>query len=231
MDLIRSIQKRDSQINPSMFEVIFAYPGFHAVIWHRLCHAIWRVELKAIARILSNIGRILTGIEIHPGAQIGERLFIDHGTGTVIGETAIVGNDVSMYHGVTLGGKGGEEPGKRHPTIEDEAIVGAGAQVLGDVTIGRGAKIAAHAVVVSDVPAWCTVVGNPARLVKCEGDDSKAYGLPRELRDPVSDAIDGLLADVKMLKEELAKQKDGKKKTTKKSKDEDYADKWMGSGI
>lgn len=229
LDLIRSIRKRDPA-NPTFLEVLFAYNGVHALIFHALAHMVWRFELKALARFIANFSRMLTGIEIHPAAQIGERLFIDHGTGTVIGETAIIEDDVTIYHGVTLGGKNACDSGKRHPTIESGVIIGAGAQVLGNIIIGKNAKIAAHSVVVSDVPRDCTVIGNPARLVNCRGDEGQSYGLPRDLHDPVSEAIDGLLADVKMLKEELVKEK--KKSKAKTSTQEgDYAKKWTGSGI
>ncbi|MCK5284109.1 MAG: serine O-acetyltransferase [Alphaproteobacteria bacterium] len=202
LELIRHIQKSDPA-RPTVFEVILAYSGFHAVGMHRVSHFLWGMKLKALARLWAHLCRFFTGIEIHPGAVIGKNLFIDHGMGVVIGETSVIGDNVTMYHGVTLGGKGGsEKPVKRHPTIRDDVIIGSGAQVLGNIVIAKGAKVGANAVVIGDVPEGCTVVGNPARLVKREKNDKgKAYGMPAHLIDPVSEAIDELLADVKILKE------------------------------
>ncbi len=223
--LIKSIQDRDPA-HPGIFEVIFSYPGFHAVGFHRAAHFLWGMKLKGLARFVSHVGRFFTGIEIHPGAQMGKNLFIDHGMGVVIGETAIIGDNVWMYHAVTLGGKGGaDEPVKRHPTIEDDVILGSGAQVLGPIAIGKGSKVGANSVVTSDVPAGCTVVGNPARLIHCkESDQGKAYGLPRQLVDPVSEVIDGLLKDVKALKEQAGVKGEG-------DSEEEYRKHWKGSGI
>lgn len=147
------------------FEVILLYPCIHALIMHRIAHSLYKIKLKFLARVLSQISRFFTGIEIHPGAQIGKGFFIDHGMGVVIGETAIIGNDVIMYHGVTLGGTG-KETGKRHPTIGNNVIIGAGAKVLGNITIGEGVKIGANSVVLKDVPPYCTAVGIPAKIVK-----------------------------------------------------------------
>ena len=194
---------------------------------HRIAHWLWTVNLRAIARVWAHLGRILTGIEIHPGARIGKNLFIDHGMGVVIGQTAIIGDNITMYHGVTLGGKGGSaKPVKRHPTIEDDVIIGAGAQLLGDITIGKGSKVGASAVVTGDVPPDCTVVGNPARLVVCkESDEGKAYGLPRHLVDPVAEAISGLVDDVHTIKEKLGLE------TEELPEDKDYENHWKGSGI
>ncbi len=227
LSLIRSIQDRDPA-NPTFFEVILAYPGFHALGMHWAAHFLWGIGLRALARLWAHLGRLLTGIEIHPGAKVGRNLFIDHGMGVVIGETSVIGDNVTMYQGVTLGGKGGAEKGaKRHPTIEDGVIIGAGAQVLGDIVMGQGAKIGANAVVTGEVPAGCTVVGNPARLVHCEkGDEGKAYGMPRHLIDPVAEVIDGLLADVKALKE-----KAGIEEPEASNDDDDYESHWHGGGI
>lgn len=199
--IIESIQERDPA-KPTFFEVFLGYNGLHAVALHRMNQAIYKMGLKAIARMLANISRAFTGVEIHPEAQIGERLFIDHGTGTVIGQTASIGNDVTIYHGVTLGGKGKpNEFGKRHPTIMQGAVIGAGAQVLGNITIGKNARVGANAVVLKSVPDNCVVVGNPARtLPECDCDEGQAYGLPRELNDPVTKAIQQLIADVTALK-------------------------------
>lgn len=196
---IRAIQARDPA-KPTFFEVLFAYNGFHAVVWHRAAHALWNLKLKALARITSNIGRMFTGVEIHPGAQIGKRLFIDHGTGIVIGQTAIVGDDVMLYHDITLGGVGGAPHEKRHPTIDDGAMIGAGAQVLGNIVIGKGAKVGANSVVIKDVPPGATAIGIPARIVQCKGE-GRAYGLPgREDLDTMADQIDSLFTDMEEMK-------------------------------
>lgn len=177
-DLIRSIQKRD--YDATFFEVLFGYNGFHAVTWHRVSHAIWKIRLRALARFSSNLGRMLTGVEIHPAASIGKRLFIDHGTGCVIGATAIIGNDVTLYHGVTLGGVGKDgEIGKRHPTVEDGAMIGSGAQILGNITIGKNARVGSNSVVVKDIPAGCTAIGIPAKIICKNGESSGAYGMPK----------------------------------------------------
>ena len=222
-DLIRSIQTRDPDAKPGLFHVLLSSNGLHAVLLHRVSHWLWSHHLKILGQMVSGFTRFLTGIEIHPQAQIGARLFIDHGTGVVIGQTAVIGDNVTIYHGVTLGGKGGSnEPFKRHPTIEDDVIIGAGAQILGNITIGAEAKVGANAVVTGNVPAGCTVVGNPARLVHCKDDEGKAYGLPRHLVDPVAEAIDGLLKDVKELK---------KKAGIIEEEPEEYEDHWKGGGI
>ncbi|MCD8563167.1 MAG: serine O-acetyltransferase [Alphaproteobacteria bacterium] len=204
-DLIRSIQARDPA-QPTFAEVLFGYNGFHAVCLHRMNHWLWGLGLKALARALANISRILTGIEIHPAAIIGKRLFIDHGTGVVIGQTSIVHDDVTMYHGVTLGGvgKGRKTGGRRHPEIMDGVMIGAGAQVLGGIIVGKGAHIGANAVVLKDVPEGCTVVGNPARPVSCKGNADFAYGLTRELIDPLAETLERLEKEVAVLKKKKA---------------------------
>src|SRR5687768_18394522 len=147
------------------WEVITCYPGFHAMLVHRLTHLMWGSGLKWLARFVSHLGRWLTGIEIHPGAQIGRRFFIDHGMGVVIGETSEIGDDCTLYHGVTLGGTSWNK-GKRHPTLEDGVMCGAGAKILGPITIGRNGRVGANSVVTKDVPAEMTVVGIPGRIVK-----------------------------------------------------------------
>lgn len=201
--LIQSIQKRDP-VQPGFWEVFFGYNGFHAVLWHRFAHKLWLLKLRALSRFFANLGRILTGVEIHPAAQIGRCLFIDHGTGIVIGQTAIVGDNVTIYHGVTLGGVGrsGNASGKRHPTVLEGAMIGSGAQILGDITIGVNAKIGSNSVVTSDIPDDCTAIGIPARIV-CQGDKtSRAYGLPsREEMESLANTIERLQADVEALKE------------------------------
>ena len=176
---IESIQKRDPA-NPTFLEVVLGYPGFHALyLFHPVSRFLWKMEMRGLARFWANIGRILTGIEIHPQAKIGKNLFIDHGTGVVIGQTAVVGNDCTIYQGVTLGGKGAASPeGKRHPTISDLVVIGANAQILGPITVGAGARIGANAVITSDVDAEATMVGNPARYVGKADTRPANYGMP-----------------------------------------------------
>ncbi len=188
------------------FEVITAYPGVHALLWHRVSHFLWRIHLKWLARMLSQLSRLLTGIEIHPGAQIGDRFFIDHGMGVVIGETAVIGDDVTLYHGVTLGGTSWKK-GKRHPTLGNDVVVGAGAKVLGPITLANGARVGSNAVVVKDVPENATVVGIPGHIVtaKIKNASNKkrkefakkigfdAYGASPDMPDPVANAIDIML--------------------------------------
>ena len=189
------------------FEVLTAYPGLHAVLMHRLNHRLWKWGLKWLARVLSHLTRWLTGIEIHPGAEIGRRFFIDHGMGVVIGETAQIGDDCTLYHGVTLGGTSWRK-GKRHPTLGNDVVVGAGAKVLGPIQLGNGARVGSNAVVVKDVPNNMTVVGIPGRLVApAEERDDKhtqrkefakkigfdAYGMHEDMPDPVVNAINAML--------------------------------------
>ena len=202
-DLIKSIQSRDP-VKPTFLEVMFAYNGYHAVLIHRVCQAIWAMNLHALARALANIGRILTGIEIHPQASIGKNLFIDHGTGVVIGQTAVIHDDVTIYHGVTLGGIGDGQAGeKRHPTIERGAMIGAGAQVLGNIIIGEGAKIGANSVVTIDVPPHSVALGIPARIVGSD-EHARAYGMPgrAELASLVA-GMETLMAEIEDLKKKL----------------------------
>lgn len=190
---IASVFERDPAAH-SVWEVITCYPGLHARIFHRLAHRLWRANFKVLARFVSHVGRFFTGIEIHPGATIGRRFFIDHGMGVVIGETAEIGDDVTVYHGVTLGGTS-LEAGKRHPTLGNRVIVGAGAKILGPITIGDDAKIGSNAVVVKDVPAGATASGVPAR-VRVDVNPSKgfnAYGISNDRTDPIAKAINGLI--------------------------------------
>jgi serine O-acetyltransferase len=181
----------------SVLEVIFTYPGFHALFFYRMSHALWTKGMKVLGRLLSNIGRFYTGIEIHPGARIGRRFFIDHGMGVVIGETSEIGDDVTIYQGVTLGGTSRSKE-KRHPTIEDGVLIGVDATILGPVTIGRNSKIGSGSVVLDSVPPDCTVVGIPGRVVKGEGVHRDAAHLidleHQRLPDPIAKAI-GALAD------------------------------------
>ncbi len=197
----------------SRFEVALTYPGFHAVLAHRLANLCWRHDFKTLGRVVSQAARWLTGIEIHPGARIGSRLFIDHGMGTVIGEMAVVGDDVTLYQGVTLGGilpsvnSAAQVGVKRHPTLESGSIVGAGAQVLGNITVGAGARVGAASVVLKDVPQGAAVVGNPGRIVMPRGscNEFAAYGIAtRELPDPTARAIEGLLDQVSGLAARIA---------------------------
>ncbi|MCX7192493.1 MAG: serine O-acetyltransferase [Proteobacteria bacterium] len=191
---IRSVFDRDPAARTT-FEVLTCYPGLHARVLHRLANWLWRANFKWPARFLSFLVRGFTGIEIHPGATIGRRFFIDHGMGVVIGETAEIGDDVTLYHGVTLGGTSWRH-GKRHPTLGDGVVVGAGAKILGPVFIGAGAKIGSNAVVVKDVPAGATAAGIPARILDEEKKRSAgfdAYGIGNDQNDPLSKAIHGLL--------------------------------------
>lgn len=187
----------------SRLEVLLCYPGLHALMFYRVAHALWARQWRLSGRFLSHVAKILSGIEIHPGAKIGRRFFIDHGTGVVIGETAEVGDDVTLYQGVTLGGTSLEE-GKRHPTLEDGVIVGSGAQVLGPHIIGAGARIGANAVVLEDVPPGVTMVGIPAKMVlgrnKKEKGDFCAYGTPDGMKDPLVRTIEMLRNEVHALK-------------------------------
>jgi serine O-acetyltransferase len=159
---------REDPAAKSALEIILCYPGFHAVLWHRVAHWLYKRHLYLLSRILSSAARLFTGIEIHPGATIGRRFFIDHGMGVVIGETVEIGDDVLLYQGVTLGGTGGEK-GKRHPTIGNNVVVGAGAKVLGNITVGDFSKIGAGSVVVHPVPDHSTVIGIPGRIVRSTG--------------------------------------------------------------
>jgi serine O-acetyltransferase len=176
------------------WEVMTCYPGFHAMLVHRLAHQLWGAGLKWLARFTSHIGRFMTGIEIHPGARIGRRFFIDHGMGVVIGQTAEIGDDCTLYHGVTLGGTSWNA-GKRHPTLGNGVVVGAGAKILGPIVIGDGAKIGSNAVVVKAVPPGATAIGVPARLVDSADTQGRfsAYAVSRDVNDPVSQAIHELI--------------------------------------
>ena len=193
---IESIRARDPAARSGL-EIVLCYPGFHVVLFHRVANAAWKARLHLVARLISQFGRFLTGIEIHPAATIGRRLFIDHGSGVVIGETAEIGDDVTLYHGVTLGGTS-LAVGKRHPTLEDGVIVGAGAKILGPITVARSARVGANAVVLADVPAGVTMVGIPARIAmaKRKSDCFNAYGVDEDLPDPVVRAVETLRAEL-----------------------------------
>ncbi|CAB4940018.1 unannotated protein [freshwater metagenome] len=188
----------------SSLEILTSWPGVHALLVHRVAHALHEAGVPLAPRSLAYLTRAFTGIEIHPAAQIGEGLFIDHGTGVVIGETARIGDDVTLYQGVTLGGTG-FEAGKRHPTVGDNVVVGSGAKLLGPIEIGDGAKIGANSVVITDVPSNATVVGNPGHVVRVDGErpegaDADWIHLP----DPVADAIRDLSARILELETRLA---------------------------
>lgn len=215
---VRSVFARDPAARSSL-EVVLTYPGVHAVIFHRISHALWRRQWKLTARVLSTVSRFITGIEIHPGARIGRRFFIDHGMGVVIGETAEVGDDVTLYHGVTLGGTSWNK-GKRHPTVASGVVVGAGAKILGPILVGEGARVGSNAVVTRDVPDGATVVGIPGRIVRkreAEADEQQeerrramaekigfdAYGMTPDMPDPIANSIRSLLDHMHAVDEKL----------------------------
>lgn len=200
---IRCVFDRDPAAR-NAFEVLTTYPGLHALLMHRLSHRLWGWGLCWLARFLSHLARWFTGIEIHPGARIGRRFFIDHGMGVVIGETAEIGDDCTLYHGVTLGGTSWQK-GKRHPTLGDRVVVGAGAKILGPLHVGDDARIGSNAVVLKDVPPDATVVGIPGRVISKRSEDDKrreamaermgfdAYGLSKDMPDPIANAINRIL--------------------------------------
>lgn len=194
--------KKQDPAAPSFLHVVLLYSGPHAVIYHRICHALWNTGLKFLARWLSQTGRFMTGIEIHPAAVIGKGLFIDHGMGVVIGETSILGDNVTLFQGVTLGGTG-KECGKRHPTLGNGVVVGAGAKVLGNIKIGDNSYIGANAVVLKNVPANSTVVGVPGRLTKQEGKRIDIEMDHIHVLDPVTQQIAQLKRQVHDLEKKL----------------------------
>ena len=200
---IRSVMDRDPAAR-SRLEVFLCYPGLWAVWIHRISNRLWRANLRLAARVLSQVGRLFTGVDIHPGALIGRRLFIDHATGVVIGETAIVGSDVTMYQGVTLGGTG-KQHGKRHPTICDRVFIGNNANILGNITVGENSRVGAGSVVLDDVPPNSTVVGVPAHIVYRAGQRVLLTD-PHDIKDPLSDALIALSARVEELEERLGAQ-------------------------
>ena len=224
---IRCVFDRDPAAR-SVFEVLTCYPGFHALQLHRFSHMLWRWQLRWLARLSSHIARFLTGVEIHPGATIGRRVFIDHGMGVVIGETADIGDDCTLYHGVTLGGVSWNK-GKRHPTLGKGVVVGAGAKILGPFTVGDGAKVGSNSVVVKAVAPGATVVGIPARVVEAgekKGEAAlmafDAYAVSADLDDPLNkvlvnlgsrtDDLDGRLADILKRLDELQAESEPERK-------------------
>jgi serine O-acetyltransferase len=209
---IQAVFDRDPAARTT-FEILTTYPGVHAVLMHRLSHWLWKAGLPWLARVLSNVARWFTGIEIHPGATIGRRFFIDHGMGVVIGETAEIGDDCTLYHGVTLGGTTWDK-GKRHPTLGSGVVIGAGAKVLGPITIGADARIGSNAVVLKDVPVGATVVGVPGRIVGADIHRDRrekiahklgfdAYGTTEDMPDPVANAINRMLDHIHAMDERL----------------------------
>ncbi|RTZ62686.1 MAG: serine O-acetyltransferase [Aquificaceae bacterium] len=198
------------------FEILTTYPGVHATITHRISHALWEKGFKWLARVLSNVARLFTGIEIHPSAEIGRRFFIDHGMGVVIGETAEIGDDCTLYHGVTLGGTSWQE-GKRHPTLGNNVVIGAGAKILGPIMINDGARVGSNAVVVKEVRTNTTVVGVPAREVVPRSDKQRkredlarkmgfdAYGATQDMSDPVSNTVNRMLDHIHKMDERMDK--------------------------
>jgi serine O-acetyltransferase len=207
MSLIRNISEHVTSImerDPaprSRLEVLLCYPGLHAVWIHRFTHWLYGFRLYLLARLISQWARWMTGIEIHPGAQIGKRLFIDHGMGVVIGETAIVGDDVTIYQGVTLGGTG-KDKGKRHPTILSHVVIGTGAQVLGNITVGVNSRVGAASVVIDDVPDNSTIVGVPGHIIFRNGKRVVITN-PRDIRDPLSDALHEVVQRVEQLEDKV----------------------------
>lgn len=199
LDEIRSIQERDPAAK-NVLEVLLLYPGLHALVIYRISHKLWELKLPIIPRWLSQAGRFWTGIEIHPGAVIGKKMFIDHGMGVVVGETAIIGDNVLLYQGVTLGGTG-KETGKRHPTIGSNVVVGTGAKILGNITIGEGSYIGANAVVIKDVPSNSTVVGIPGRITKQDGRKLDLTLDHMHVNDPVMENMAKLLKRIKHIEE------------------------------
>ena len=206
---IECIFERDPAAQ-SVFEVCTCYPGFHAVLIHRLSHKIWQANFKWCARFIAHGARWMTGIEIHPAAKIGQRFFIDHGMGVVIGETAIIGDDCTLYHGVTLGGTSWQK-GKRHPTLGNGVVVGAGAKVLGPIEIGENARVGSNAVVVKPVPAGATVTGIPGRIRKAQTLREKtatkigfdAYGETTNMPDPIVEAINRMLDHIEQTDQQM----------------------------
>lgn len=206
---IASVFHRDPAAQ-SVFEVLTTYPGVHAVLVHRLSHSLWTAGFLWLARFTAHIGRALTGIEIHPGAEIGRRLFIDHGMGVVIGETAVIGDDCTLYHGVTLGGTSWNK-GKRHPTLGNGVVIGAGAKVLGPIEIGAGARVGSNSVVLKSVPAGVTVVGIPGHIIGTKSQDRgatqqgfNAYGTSADMPDPVALAINRMVEHIHALDAQVA---------------------------
>jgi serine O-acetyltransferase len=197
---IAAVLERDPAAKSGL-EVVLLYSGLHALWWYRVHHWLWIHRRRFLARFLSQVARLITGIEIHPGAEIGRRFFIDHGMGVVIGETTIIGDDVTLFQGVTLGGTG-KETGKRHPTLRNSVVIGAGARVLGNITIGENCRVGAGSVVLRDVPDNSTVVGVPGHIVLHHGKRVVITD-PKQINDPLSEALAAVANEVKQLKREV----------------------------
>lgn len=233
-DHLDSVIARDPAARGRL-EVALLYQGVHALALHRLANWFWRRGFKFIGRAISQTSRFLTGIEIHPGATIGKRFFIDHGMGVVVGETAEIGDDVTLYHGVTLGGvdPASGKSGKRHPTLEDGVIVGAGAQILGPITVSKRARVGANSVVTKPVPEGATVVGIPGRVILIDGKDAAkpfmAYGTPCDQIDPEMNRIAALKCEVERLKARLEHVENDVEAFA--HDEEETADRWAGHGI
>ncbi len=214
-EYLNSVSQRDPAAR-SVLEMLTTYPGVHALAFHRIAHRLWCWRLLWLARWLSQLGRWFTGIEIHPGARIGRRFFIDHGMGVVIGETAEIGDDVTLYHGVTLGGTAWRKE-KRHPTLGNNVVVGAGAKILGPIMVGDNARIGSNSVVVKDVPAGATVVGIPGRVIPPKATTAQsqqreamakkigfdAYGQTQQMQDPIAHAIDLMLDHMHLVDQKM----------------------------
>jgi serine O-acetyltransferase len=200
---IKAVYDRDPAVN-NILEVILCYSGLHAILFHRINHCLYSRGLRTLPRLISQIVRFFTGIEIHPGAEIGEGFFIDHGMGVVIGETTKIGDDVTLYQGVTLGGTG-KEKGKRHPTLRDDVLVGAGAKILGSINIGNDVKVGAGSVVLDSVPDNSTVVGIPGRIIAREGErvHPEIKLNHRDLPDPIGDTVYALQRRIEKLEEKI----------------------------
>ena len=218
----------------SIWEVVFVYPGFHAVLLHRVCHRLWIKGFKFLANVIAHIARWLTGIEIHPGAVIGRRFFIDHGMGVVIGETTIIGDDCTLYHGVTLGGTSWNK-GKRHPTLKNGVVVGAGAKILGPIEIGENARVGSNSVVIKPVPDGATVVGIPGRVVGAKDEHTErkkiadkmgfdAYGTTEDSPDPVAYAINHMLDHIQLMDKQMNDMKQAMKEAGINCKQEEMPD-------
>jgi serine O-acetyltransferase len=203
---IATVLERDPAAR-SRLEVFLCYSGLHAIWFHRVSHGLWNRRLFLIARCLSQVGRLLTGTEIHPGAKLGRRFFIDHALAVVIGETAVIGDDVTLYQGVTLGGTG-KEHGKRHPTLLDNVVVGSGAKILGNITVGRNCRIGAGSVVLRNVPDESTVVGVPGHIILREGKRVVITD-PKQINDPLSEALAAVAAEVNKLRDRVAQLEGG----------------------
>ncbi|MEI7639920.1 MAG: serine O-acetyltransferase [bacterium] len=202
-DDVKVVFERDPAAK-NVFEVVFMYPGFHAIVLHRLAHFLWKIKIPLFPRMISAFSRFLTGIDIHPAAKIGKRFFIDHGMGVVIGETSEIGDNVLIYQGVTLGGTG-KDTGKRHPTLGNDIVVGSGAKILGPITIGNGSKIGAGSVVVHSVPDNCTVVGVPGRIARMNEEKPEETLQHGDLPDPVREVVAELYKRIKEVEDRCDK--------------------------